>query len=1080
MENVIAYPSCNNKHLQYELFKKREFHVSMKERREKINDYEEKAAYRTAICRPVIFKLEPHQALLANFINPRTPYKGLLLFQGVGTGKTGAAITIAEGFKGNVEKYGNKIMVLVPGPLNKDNFKREILKFTGETYKKYVDPSIKLSAQEQEINKKIAMNNVLKYYSFSSYNSFYKKVLGERIIEKDEHGKKLSYRKSEDGEYLREESNNRIESLDNTLLVIDEVHNVIGNQYGDAIEQIINNSKNLKIIGLSATPMKNLGDDIIPLINFLRPKDDKIKRDKVFTSERGHKLEFTSGGQEYLANMVRGYVSYLRGADPLTFAKRNEIGEIHEKLIFTKTTRCYMKKFQLKSYEEIIKTKTDSLDRRSEAIANIALPILDSGKKIIGVSGKQGLTDLSSQLKSSSDLSKKINEMFGENVEVVDNAGKITGTIFKKENLENFSSKFYRALVNLEELIEGKRGPGLAFVYSNLVTIGINIFKEILEQNGYLEYDKLDPHGLKAKNDTVCYYCGTTKKNHAQTNSHTYHPARYISITGTDDEQSDEQMSIDNIDILDNIFNSYHNRDGKYIKCVLGSKVMNEGITLENIKDIHILDVWHNLGRIDQVIGRGLRFCKHYDITTKENPEPQVNIYKYVISIKDSDELTTDEDLYRKAEQKYLLIKKVERILIENAVDCAIHRNSNIFPEEKEHDDCEEPTLKNKGKKNLCPAVCGYNSCNFMCADKKLLEYYDKNKDMYKFIDKKDLDYSTFNNALARSEIEQTKSIIKGLFKIMDTYTLGEILKLVKYEYSKTYLRGKENLFDDFFVFQGLDEMTPISENDFNNFKDTVVNKYNIPGYLIFRSKYYIFQPFGENEDVPLYYRSQIKDDFKPHIVLNDYIETYKKYVLVKKEKVNDYVAYDFDYVLENYYDKREEYDYVGVIDKIRTKYITSDKNDVFKIRPKRKIGVKQRGTDIHTLKGTVCETKEKTEIMKVAKSVGIETKNKSKMELCEEIKKKMLDLEKYSTGKDKKTYVIIPKNHPIYEFPYNLEDRVQYKMEELSKQLKTKDIIGKKKGDIYVISVKTTHDEDKKNLKKYPLNKDTYEIVLK
>ena len=35
--------------------------------------------------------------------------------------------------------------------------------------------------------------------------------------------------------------------------------------------------------------------------------------------------------------------------------------------------------------------------------------------------------------------------------------------------------------------------------------------------------------------------------------------------------------------------------------------------------------------------------------------------------------------------------------------------------------------------------------------------------------------------------------------------------------------------------------------------------------------------------------------------------------------------------------------------------------------------------------------------------------------------------LEKYSEGIDKKTYVIIPSNHPIYPFPYNLEDRVEF-----------------------------------------------------
>ena len=44
--------------------------------------------------------------------------------------------------------------------------------------------------------------------------------------------------------------------------------------------------------------------------------------------------------------------------------------------------------------------------------------------------------------------------------------------------------------------------------------------------------------------------------------------------------------------------------------------VMNEGVTLENVREIHILDVHYNLGKVEQVIGRGIRMCKHQAIIT--------------------------------------------------------------------------------------------------------------------------------------------------------------------------------------------------------------------------------------------------------------------------------------------------------------------------------------------------------------------------------------------------------------------------------------------------------------------------------
>ncbi len=39
----------------------------------------------------------------------------------------------------------------------------------------------------------------------------------------------------------------------------------------------------------------------------------------------------------------------------------------------------------------------------------------------------------------------------------------------------------------------------------------------------------------------------------------------------------------------------------------------------------------------------------------------------------------------------------------------------------------------------------------------------------------------------------------------------------------------------------------------------------------------------------------------------------------------------------------------------------------------------------------------------------------------------KLIELEKYSTGKNKMTYVMVPSNHPIYFFPLNLEDRAEF-----------------------------------------------------
>jgi hypothetical protein len=65
----------------------------------------------------------------------------------------------------------------------------------------------------------------------------------------------------------------------------------------------------------------------------------------------------------------------------------------------------------------------------------------------------------------------------------------------------------------------------------------------------------------------------------------------------------------------------------------------------------------------------------------------------------------------------------------------------------------------------------------------------------------------------------------------------------------------------------------------------------------------------------------------------------------------------------------------------------------------------------------------------KVAKDLNIKMipKDITRENLCKNIMEKLVELEKYSKGKDKMTYIMVPTNHPKYLFPLNLEDRVEY-----------------------------------------------------
>ena len=787
--------------------------------------------------------------------------------------------------------------------------------------------------------------------------------------------------------------------------------------------------------------MKNLSLDILPLINLLRPINNPILREKVFTNtERNYDIKFKEGGKEYFKKMTKGYISYLRGDDPTTMAIRNDIGKKPNNLIFTKLIQCKMNKFQEHAYKETVRIakekKIDALDRKSEAVANFALPALSKNKKeITYLSGRDGILKIKNQLRDDYDkLNKLISKTFKIKdsynlIKLSDNGRNISGDILKLNNLKFFSTKFYEVLSNINQLFHDKKGTRTAFIYSNLVKVGIELFSEILLMNGYLEFEE-EMKNYKIKNDTLDYKYGMKYKDYIKKYSKdTFYPAAFILVTGKASDDNLDMQQEDKLQVIINTFNKLNNKEGKYIKLVLGSRVMNEGISLKNVKEVHLLDVYFNLNRTDQVIGRAIRNCSHFNLMNEKNQFPKVDIYKYVVTLSNKN-LSSEEIMYKKAELKYLLVKKVERLLKEVAIDCPLNRNGNIFKEELiKYKNCE------KGNKNTCPHICDYMDCNYKC-DSKILtnKYFDKKINSYKKLKKTDINYNTFNYRLAKNEINNAKKKIKELFHINYVYTLDQILNHVK----NSYKGEKKELFDEQFVYIGLTDMLPITESDFNIFSDVIIDKFNRRGYLIYVNGYYIYQPFMYNEDVPMHYRSTFDTEIYNKISVKEYLKNSKNYTskMSKKEKENnekktkDVIDENENYDI-NYYNKRKEFKFVGIIEiNKKKKSNENDDLDIFKIREKRNKGLdKKRGTGIQSLTGAVCSTsKSKEYLVKLSKSINIKLEDKFKRNsLCNSIKNRLLELEKYSIGDKKKTYIMIPKNHKIYKFPYNLEDRMNH-----------------------------------------------------
>jgi len=248
------------------------------------------------ICFPKKYEFQIPQKFLADFINPNTPYKSLLIYHRIGAGKTCTAINIAENFK-----KSKKIIIVLPASL-KGNFRSELRSLcTGEKYLtnaernqlKIFHPS---TAEYKEIIKQTD-KRIDKYYTIYSYNKFVDLIKQKKM------------------------------NLDNCLVIIDEIHNMIsetGTYYEFLYKAIHSAPNNMRLVIMSATPIFDKPIEIALTMNLLL-RDKQLPIGKNFINTFMD-ITYTDKGPTYqVKNMdlfkdyVKGYVSYYRGAPPHVF-----------------------------------------------------------------------------------------------------------------------------------------------------------------------------------------------------------------------------------------------------------------------------------------------------------------------------------------------------------------------------------------------------------------------------------------------------------------------------------------------------------------------------------------------------------------------------------------------------------------------------------------------------------------------------------------------------------------------------------------------------------------------------------------
>jgi hypothetical protein len=138
-----------------------------------------------------------------------------------------------------------------------------------------------------------------------------------------------------------------------------------------------------------------------------------------------------------------------------------------------------------------------------------------------------------------------------------------------------------------------------------------------------------------------------------------------------------EYMGNTKIDDLIKIINSDANHSGAKIKVILITPVASEGLSFYNTREIHLAEPWYHFNRADQIIGRGIRNCRHNRLSIENR---NVSVFMHASVNDDQKRESIDINAFRISTRKYIESKVIDKLIMDNAVDCYLMKNINYFP----------------------------------------------------------------------------------------------------------------------------------------------------------------------------------------------------------------------------------------------------------------------------------------------------------------------------------------------------------------------------------------------------------------
>ncbi len=611
-----------------------------------------------------------YQQFVGQYLNYQSPFKDILVYHGVGAGKTNTMINVYNILFNYTPKWN--IFLLIPASLHDDPWLKDINRWMSK----------------DNFEQRFANIIFIHYDSPFADRDFLEKV------------KKADASKT-------------------SMFVIEEAHRFINNVYNnisskkgkraqviyDYIQQEKKENSNTRVMLLSATPAVNNPYEFGLIFNLLRPGSFPTSEsifEQLFISSSNF-ASLNENTKNMFQRRILGLVSYYIGATPDKFATKTvhyiniPMEQYHEEVYnYFEEIEEQKEKMRLKMSRGKVGDSMSTYASYTRQACNFVFPnisdkvngekrprpgqfrikesdaiVIDEGKNLEKKNELvKSKAEILEYLKAIRIYVNSVIDFFKDNLRLDKESGhtisddvknfhtKHDGSFSSFLQNEKKKSKLFEAMYTsspkfIRIIFNILKTKGTVMIYSNYVEMeGLQLLKIYLSFFGFVDIDqdkefnkdKLDPDTKLAKDGLRwCEFHGGIEKDVRKINKE--------------------------------IFNKSENKYGKYCKIIMISPAGAEGINLNNVRQVHVVEPYWNEVRIEQVIGRALRFCQHKDLPQEER---KVDVFRYKMVRKNGKETTDEkmEDISRK--KNNLLLSFIDAVK-EASVDCELFKAHNMM-----------------------------------------------------------------------------------------------------------------------------------------------------------------------------------------------------------------------------------------------------------------------------------------------------------------------------------------------------------------------------------------------------------------